>query len=101
MEKTETVLKLLLKIPKSNVTTYKELANAVGTSPRAVGQILKNNTEPKKYKCYKVIKSDGSIGGYCGKTSGKEIKRKISLLRKDGIIIRNNKIDLKKYLYRF
>ncbi|MEM7819793.1 MAG: MGMT family protein [Candidatus Aenigmatarchaeota archaeon] len=99
--KKEIVLCLLRKIPKGKVTTYKELAKNVNTSPRVVGQIMKNNKQLEKYPCFKVIKSDGSIGGYCGKTNGKEINKKILLLRKNGIEINNNKIDLKKYLYKF
>jgi len=101
MKKPERILKLLLKIPKGKVTTYGELAKKTKTSPRAVGQVMRNNKHPKKYPCYKVIMSDGSVGGYCGKLSGKHVRRKVSMLKKDGIKIENNKIDLKKYMHRF
>jgi len=104
-------LKLLRKIPKGKVTTYGALAKAFNNtaearsaslrlSPRAVGQIMRNNKEPGKYPCYKVIKSDGSVGGYCGKTSGKEVNEKIRKLEKDGILVKNGKID-EKYFYFF
>jgi O-6-methylguanine DNA methyltransferase len=94
-------LKLLQKIPKGNVSTYGSLAKACGTSPRAVGQILRKNTEPQKYPCYKIISSSGKIHGYAGCLSGKNIQKKILLLKKDGIKIKNGKIDLKKYNYCF
>jgi O-6-methylguanine DNA methyltransferase len=94
-------LSLLRKIPKGKVTTYKELARATNSSPRAIGQVMRNNKEPEKYPCYKVVRSDGSIGGYSGETKGKEVKRKASLLIKDGIVVNNNKIDLKKHFHRF
>ena len=93
-------LVLLKKVPKGRVTTYKELAKATKTSPRAIGQIMRHNKEPDKYPCYKVIKSDGSIGGYCGYVKGKNIRKKILLLRRDGIEVRNGKVD-KKYVYRY
>lgn len=95
------VLKLLKEIPKGKVTTYKELAIACNFKCyRAIGQILKRNPRPDLYPCYRVIKSDGRIGGYSG-SDPKSIKRKIGLLKKDGIKIKNGKIDLNKYLFRF
>ncbi len=88
-------LLLLRKVPKGRVVSYGELARACGTSPRAIGMIMKNNKDPVRYPCYKVIKSDGSVGGY-----RKGISKKIALLRKDGIKKKNDRID-KRYLYRF
>ncbi len=92
---------LLKKIPRGKVTTYKELARAAKTSPRAVGSIMRSNEHPEEYPCYKVISSSGGLGGYCGATSGKQINKKIRLLKKDGIEIKNGKIYLNKYLYKF
>lgn len=96
--KSENVLNLLKKVPGGKITTYGELAKAAGTSPRAVGQILSRNKDPIRYPCYKVIKSDGSIGGFFGTNKN---DKKIRLLRKDGIKIKDGKVDLEKYLYRF
>lgn len=91
-------LQILLKqIPKGKVTTYGILAKKLGNHPRFVGRLLSKN-EPVKAPCYKVVKSDGSLGGYSGEG---EIRRKSELLRKDDIEIKNNKIDLKKYIFRF
>ena len=93
----------LKKVPKSNVVTYKELAHAIDSRAyRAVGSAMKNNKDPIKVPCYKVIESSGKIGGYCGKTKGEKIKEKIKLHEIDGIEIKNNKIvNLEKYLYKF
>lgn len=97
--KSREILELLRKIPKGKVVSYKELARKAGTSPRAVGQILKKNPFPHKYPCYRVVKSDGRIGGYFG-SSEKNAKKKISLLRYDGIKITSMKIE-RKYFHRF
>lgn len=98
---TESCHYLLKKIPKNKVTTYKELSRALNTKAyRAIGQILKKNHFPETIPCYKVIKSNGELGGYFG-SSLKNIKKKINLLKKDHINIRNNKVNLKEYLYRF
>jgi O-6-methylguanine DNA methyltransferase len=83
--------KLLLKIPKRKVTTYGRLAKAMNQprSPRYIGYLLKNNPKPDKYPCYKVVKSNGGIGGYSG-TGG--VKEKIRRLRTDGIIINSGRV---------
>ena len=93
-------LLLLRKIPKGKIVSYKELARASGTSPRAVGQILRRNPRSDVCPCYKVIKTDGSLGGYSGQTQSKQMKKKIGLLKKDGIIVKNGKIS-KEYFWYF
>jgi len=88
---------LLRKVPKGRVVTYKILAEKVGTAPRAVGQIMKRNKHPDSVPCYKVIKSDGSLGGY---THPKGLEEKIRRLEREGIKVRNGKID-EKYFFKF
>ena len=92
----EKVYSLLKKIPKGKVTTYRELARASGLHPRAIGVLMRKNKDPENIPCYKVVRSDGRLGGYSG-----GLKRKIELLRKDGIEVKNHRVDLKKHLYRF
>lgn len=57
---------LLLRIPRGYVTTYGDLARAIGKpgAARAVGQALKWNPDLKNCPCFLVVRSDGSIGGY-------------------------------------
>ena len=89
---------LLAKIPKGKITTYKILAKKLKIHPRFVGRLLSQNPYPVKYPCYKVISSSGEVGNYSSKGGS---KRKAELIKKDRIEIRNNKIDLRKYVYRF
>lgn len=89
-------IRLLKKIPKGKVTTYKELAEAAKTHPRAVGTIMHANRFPSEYPCYKVVMSDGRIGGYGG-----GVKKKIKLLKKDGITVKKGRIDLGVHLFKF
>ena len=92
---------LLKEIPKGKVTTYKALAKVLNTKAyRAIGQIMKRNPNPITTPCYKVVKSDGSLGGYLG-PDPKNISKKIQLLKNDGIEIENNKVNLDKYLFDF
>ena len=62
------VWKYLLKIPKGKVKTYKEVAVAIKSpySARAVGNAVGKNPYAPKIPCHRVIKSDGSLGGYSG-----------------------------------
>jgi len=91
------VYEKLRKVPKGKFITYKKLAEAVNSKAyRAVGTFMKTNIFPKKIPCYKVVKSNGFVGGYSG-----GMKKKIALLKKDGIKVKNNKVDLEKYQFEF
>jgi deoxyribonuclease V len=81
---------LLLQIPDGMVSTYGDLAVALGDkiSARAVGYMLSLNNYPDKYPCYKIVYSDGTAGNYA---LGAE--EKIRRLKNDGINVINGKID--------
>jgi len=90
---TTKLYQLLKKVPKGKVTTYKALAQALGTQAyQAVGQAMKNNPYAPKVPCHRVVKSDGSIGGFMGKTRGPAIRKKKKLLQKEGIKFDEDKI---------
>jgi len=90
------VYNLCKKVPKGKVTTYKEIARAIGTKAyRAVGTALNKNPFAPKVPCHRVVNSDGSIGGFA---SG--VDKKIRLLRKEGVEIKGKRINLKKYLIK-
>ncbi len=101
---TQKIYELAKKIPKGKVTTYKILAEAAGTKAyRAVGQAMRQNPHSPIVPCHRVVNSNESIGGFSGKINpnSNEVKRKIRMLRKEGIKIKNNKINLEKYLFKF
>ena len=54
-------------IPKGQTLTYKEVAALAGRPRafRAVGNILNKNQDPS-VPCHRVIRSDGTVGGYNG-----------------------------------
>ena len=72
------------KIPAGKVKTYKEVAKDIGRplSYRAVANALAKNPFAPKVPCHRVIRSDGSLGGYSGKGG---VKMKKLLLKKEGI----------------
>ncbi len=94
---------LLKTVPKGRVTTYKALADALGTRAyRAIGQFMRTNPYAPTVPCHRVVASDGTIGGFMGKTGGKEIRKKIALLKKEGVAVSHGKIaHFTTALYRF
>lgn len=78
------VYALTAQIPKGAVCTYKTLAEVLGCrSAQAVGQALKRNPFAPEVPCHRVIRSDGSLGGYMGEYGNK----KRLLLEAEGISI--------------
>lgn len=77
------VWQALKKIPKGATITYKELAKRVGKpdAVRAVANAVGANPFPVAIPCHRVIRSDGSLGGYSGKGG---MKTKRYLLIKEG-----------------
>jgi len=89
----------LLRVPEGKVTTYGDLAKAVGlkNGQRVIGTIMKNNPFPVIIPCHRVVRSDGKIGGY---TYGEMVKFK--MLTKEGIKIKDGKIiDFDKEKFYF
>jgi len=82
------VYEIVKKIPKGKFLTYKNVAELAGFPKawRAVGNILNKNQNPK-IPCHRVIRTDGRVGGY-----NQGMKKKIYLLKKEGIIIKHGKI---------
>lgn len=67
------VYERLLKVPHGRVTTYGELAEAVGRSEmaRAVGQAVGANPIPIVIPCHRVVAAEGRLGGFSGGLAAK------------------------------
>ena len=80
--KNEDVYNLLKKIPAGKVSTYGDLAKALGnpTASRTIGRILGNNPNPIKVPCHRIVMSDGKLGGYMY-----GILKKRELLENEGV----------------
>lgn len=94
------VLEALRLIPSGKITTYAALARATGVnSSQAIGQLLKRNPFPDQYPCYKVVRSDGSLGGFYGT---KRIDEKKKRLAHEGIVVKKNQIlNFQEHLFQF
>ena len=84
----ERCYRVLKRVPRGRVTTYKEIAKSLGTQAyRAVGSAMNRNPYAPVVPCHRVVKSTGEIGGFAGGT-----KQKAALLRKEGVAVKNGKV---------
>ena len=93
------VYKKLLEVPRGKVTTYAELAKAVGieNGQRAIGNIMNKNPNPILVPCHRVVRSDGSVGRYAFGQA-----EKTQLLSSEGVKVRDGFIvDMNDTVYRF
>lgn len=93
--------KLLKKVPKGKVTTYREIAHALGTRAyRAVGNAMnKNPHDTSEICCHRVVNSNGDLGGFAW-----DIEVKISRLKSEGIEVfsgKNGKLKIKDFKEKF
>ncbi|OPZ89310.1 MAG: Methylated-DNA--protein-cysteine methyltransferase [candidate division TA06 bacterium ADurb.Bin417] len=101
----ELILALTAQVPPGRLTTYGTLARLAGRpgAARAVGQVLKRNPDPEKVPCYRVVRSDGRLGGYHG-SSLAGIERKTARIQADGIEIipgpEPRVRDLERFLFK-
>ena len=81
---------LLSRIPKGKVTTYADLAHALGTRAyRAVGNAMNRNPYAPGVPCHRVVGSDGRLTGYAG---GLEKKRQ--MLEREGVHCKNDRVNV-------
>ena len=94
----EMVYRVVAGIPAGRVMSYSGVAAASGRpgAARAVGSLMARNPRPGAgpgmVPCHRVVRSDGSPGGYSGPGGLKAKKR---LLEKEGILFRKERIERK------
>ena len=83
------VFSVVRKIPPGSILTYKEVARRAGNvkAARAVGAVLRTNFDPE-IPCHRVIRSDGTFGGY-----NRGIKKKVKILKEE-LKEKNEKTEL-------
>ena len=89
----------LASVPSGMVTTYGELARAVGlrNGQRAIGRIMNKNPYPGIIPCHRVVMSTGEIGGYA---YGQDAKT--NMLSCEGVNVTGGRIaEMANIMYRF
>ena len=91
----EKCYKVLKKVPRGRVTTYKEIARVLNSKAyRAVGTAMNKNPYAPKVPCHRVVNSDGRVGGFA---SGRG--EKIKMLNREGVEVVGGRVDLDRYFY--
>ena len=87
----ERCYEVLRRVPGGRVTTYSEIARAIGVprGARAVGNAMNKNPDAPRTPCHRVVKSNGEIGGFAS-----DVKIKIDLLKGEGVEVRGGKVVL-------
>ena len=92
----EKVYAVTKQIPKGKVASYRDIAHQLQCKAyRAVGSALNKNPRAPIVPCHRVINSNGDLGGFA---SG--LKKKIKMLKEEGIIIEKNKINLVQFSHK-
>ena len=96
----QVIYEYLATIPKGKVVTYGQIAKFLGNPnlARTVGNILHENPDGDKYPCYKVVNAQGKLAENYAFGGLKFQKMR---LEADGIIVNNDKVDLKKYQWNY
>ncbi|MCL4354690.1 MGMT family protein [Patescibacteria group bacterium] len=99
MKTFQEIYKIVSKIPRGKVASYKQVADAVKTTPRVVGFALHANKNPSYVPCHRVIKSDGTLAkGYA--FGGK--KNQMKKLKSEGINFdKSDRMNLSQCLPNF
>lgn len=89
MNITEYTYFLVRQIPSGRISTYGAVAKALGNPgyARAVGRMMNKNPDADAMPCFKIVSSDGSLGGF-----GLGIDDKIRRLKEDGIKVKDDRI---------
>lgn len=89
---------LVRQIPEGKISSYGAVANALGDkiASRAVGRMMNQNPNAEAMPCYKIVHSDGRLGGF-----GLGINDKIRRLNEVNINVENGRIvDFNKVFYQ-
>jgi O-6-methylguanine DNA methyltransferase len=84
------------RIPRGRVATYGQVAAMAGDPKmaRAVGNALHKNPDPEHIPCYRVVNAKGELAGAFA-FGGESVQAE--LLRADGIVVENGRVDLARY----
>lgn len=86
----DAIYAILNLIPLGFVTSYGDIGELLGVSPRLVGLILSLNKGVIVTPCHRVVRSDGTLGGYSG-PGGVRFKRR--LLELEGVRFEDGRVS--------
>ncbi len=99
IEKATRIWKTACRIPRGKVSSYGVIADLAGLPGRArlVGRVLQQAPTEMGVPWYRIIKSNGQIAFSAGSL---QALTQSGLLRDDGVVVLNNRVNLKLYLWK-
>ncbi|HOM68196.1 MAG TPA: MGMT family protein [Candidatus Paceibacterota bacterium] len=93
------IFEIVRIVPKGQVISYKQIALKIKNKnySRLVGKIIATNKNWPEIPCHRVIYHNGKIGRWSLKGGS---KRKVQLLKTEGIVIKNNRVP-KEFFIKF
>jgi deoxyribonuclease V len=91
---------LLAQIPLGRVTTYGDLADALGlrSAARWVGEFLRRHTHSEECPCHRVVRKGGELGFY---VAGREPSEKAECLKAEGVPVCSQRIErFEEFVFR-
>src|SRR5580704_18602110 len=86
------LIRLLAQIPAGRVTTYGDLADALGlrTAARWVGEFMRDHEHLSSCPCHRVVRKEGELGLYlCERTPAEKAAR----LESEGVDVANGVVE--------
>jgi len=82
----QAVLTAARSIPWGHTLSYEQLAASAGRpgATRAAASVMRTNPVPLVIPCHRVVRKDGSLGGFMGRGDGPCVDLKARLLRREG-----------------
>lgn len=89
---------IVKSIPIGKVATYGQVAKLAGKpkGARAVGLFMKQNPDIPNTPCHRVVAGDGGLRGYAGEGG---LRRKMEMLKEEGVEFVGDKVDLKSSIW--
>lgn len=96
----ELIYEIVMSIPSGKVATYGQIAKQIGMprGSRVVGYALHTNPRPGVIPCHRVVNRFGQLANSFA-FGGADIQAQ--LLINEGVEVKNNKVDLSKYMCTF
>jgi deoxyribonuclease V len=94
------LLALLAQVPRGRVTTYGDLADALGLrqAARWVGEFLREHSHGDDCPCHRVVRKGGELGLFA---LGHETAEKAALLVADGVPVRDGRVErFEEFVFR-
>eukprot|EP00879_Flechtneria_rotunda_P001805 GHRR01001969.1.p1 GENE.GHRR01001969.1~~GHRR01001969.1.p1 ORF type:complete len:144 (+),score=30.50 GHRR01001969.1:247-678(+) len=94
------VYQMCKAIPAGKVSTYGEMAKALNSSARAIGQAMRRNPYAPVVPCHRVVAANMNLGGFSGSwgVGCANVQRKKAMLENEGVKFNEHKVSSPRFV---